>query len=279
MKANAVDNTGNHKVDDNLHSIYKSIDDVIIDDIQHMPLKNSYSSKVDMIVKQVLYLRNKDPMVQIVIFSQWQDLLYILGTAFKSANISFLGSHGTLTPEVGAGRRRNKYDSVEEFKDPQNEITCFLLNAKAQASGLTLVNATHIFLCEPLVNTSLELQAISRIHRIGQRRHTTVWMFAIENTVEESIVLMSTNKRLQYFEAETTPAANQDGTSKVISKSKEKNLSKAESMTLMKSGGIDTLVNKGNGEGESVTNGDLWNAFFCARSNNTGILRLNEVKN
>ena len=279
LKANAVDNTGNHKVDDNLHSIYKSIDDVIIDDIQHMPLKNSYSSKVDMIVKQVLYLRNKDPMVQIVIFSQWQDLLYILGTAFKSANISFLGSHGTLTPEVGAGRRRNKYDSVEEFKDPQNEITCFLLNAKAQASGLTLVNATHIFLCEPLVNTSLELQAISRIHRIGQRRHTTVWMFAIENTVEESIVLMSTNKRLQYFEAETTPAANQDGTSKVISKSKEKNLSKAESMTLMKSGGIDTLVNKGNGEGESVTNGDLWNAFFCARSNNTGILRLNEVKN
>lgn len=279
LKANAVDNIGNHKVDDNLHSIYKPIDDVIIDDIQHMPLKNSYSSKVDMIVKQVLYLRNKDPMVQIVIFSQWQDLLYILGTAFKSANISFLGSHGTLTPEVGAGRRRNKYDSVEEFKDPQNEITCFLLNAKAQASGLTLVNATHIFLCEPLVNTSLELQAISRIHRIGQTRHTTVWMFAIENTVEESIVLMSTNKRLQYFETETTPTANQDGASKVISTSKEKNLSKAESMTLMKSGGIDTLVNKGNGEGESVTNGDLWNAFFCARSNNTRILGLNEVKN
>ncbi|KSA01875.1 uncharacterized protein AC631_02331 [Debaryomyces fabryi] len=279
LKANAVDTTGNHKVDDNLHSIYQPIDDVIIDDIQHMPLKNSYSSKVDMIVKQVLYLRSKDPTVQIVIFSQWQDLLYILGTAFKSANISFLGSHGTLTPEVGAGRRRNKYDSVEEFKDPQNEITCFLLNAKAQASGLTLVNATHIFLCEPLVNTSLELQAISRIHRIGQTKLTTVWMFAIENTVEESIVLMSTNKRLQYFETETTPSAQQDGTLKSISKTKERNLSKAESMTLMKSGGIDTLVNKGNGEGESVTNGDLWNAFFCARANNAGINGLKEIKN
>lgn len=284
LKANAVNNNVSHKVDDNLYSIYKPIDDVIIEDIQHMSLKNSYSSKVDMIVKQVLYLRNKDPKVQIVIFSQWQDLLYILGTAFKSANISFLGSHGTLTPEVGGGRRRNKYDSVEEFKDPNNEITCFLLNAKAQASGLTLVNATHIFLCEPLVNTSLELQAISRIHRIGQMKHTTVWMFAIENTVEESIVLMSTKKRLQYFE--TDPALKEisnrkslnDEASSMISKTKEKNLSKAESMTLMKSGGIDTLVNKGNGEGESVTNSDLWNAFFCARANNSGILGPDELK-
>lgn len=285
LKANTVNNAIVNRSNDNIHSIYKSIDDGIIEDIQSIHLKNSYSSKVDMIVKQVIFLRNKDPSVQIIIFSQWQDLLYIIGTAFKSSNISFLGSHGTLTPEVGAGRRRNKYDSVEEFKNPNNQITCFLLNAKAQASGLTLVNATHIFLCEPLVNTSLELQAISRIHRIGQTRTTTVWMFAIENTVEESIVLMSTNKRLQYFEPESTPISgektlpNENSTKLTNSKVKEKNLSKAESMTLMKSGGIDTLVNKGNGEGESVTNGDLWNAFFCARAANPPISTLGELKN
>ena len=262
LNANNVANGIPHKSADNLHSIYKPIDKSVIDEIQRFQLKNSYSSKVDLIVKQVLYLKSKDPNVQIVIFSQWQDLLYIIGTAFLSANISFLGSHGTLTPDVGAGRYRAKYDSVEEFKKSPN-ITCFLLNARAQASGLTLVNATHIFLCEPLVNTSLELQAISRIHRIGQTRHTTVWVFAIENTVEESILLMSTNKRLQYL-AERDE--NKPAISEKISKSEEKDLSQAESMTLMRSGGNDTLINKGNGEGESVTNEDLWNAFFCARS-------------
>lgn len=245
-----------------LHSIYKSINASVIEDIQLIELKTSYSSKVDMIIKQVLYLKNQNPDVQIVIFSQWQDLLYIIGTALKTVNISYLASHGTLTPEIGGGRRRNKYDSVEQFKNPTLGITCFLLNAKAQASGLTLINATHIFLCEPLVNTSLELQAISRIHRIGQTKPTTVWMFAIENTVEESILLMSTNKRLQYFE---TPQSEKDVSNR-ISNTNEKDLSNAESITMMKSGGIDTLVNKSHSEGESVTNGDLWNAFFSATS-------------
>ncbi|XXZ97957.1 hypothetical protein QA089_000437 [Meyerozyma guilliermondii] len=259
LKANKI--ADRHKPAKNLHSIYHPVDNVVVEDIQNIELKNFYSSKVDTIVRHVLYLRSQNPRVQIVIFSQWQDLLYILGTAFKAADISYLGSYGTLTPEVGSGRRRNKYDSVEEFKDPSNNITCFLLNAKAQASGLTLINATHIFLCEPLVNASLELQAISRIHRIGQTKVTTVWLFAIENTVEESILLMSTNKRLGYLESKDGDIAGR------ISQSSERDLTKAESMALMTSGGIDTMINKGNGEGETVTNNDLWSAFFCAQTN------------
>lgn len=246
------------KRDENLYSIYQQMDDVAVNDIMQIPLKNSYSSKVDMIVKQVLYLKEKDPKVQIVVFSQWQDLLYILAVAFKNMGISYLASYGTLNSNGGAGRPRSKYDSVEEFKNPDNGITCFLLNAKAQASGLTLINATHIFLCEPLVNTSLELQAISRIHRIGQTKLTTVWMFAIENTVEESIVLLSTNKRLNYLETDENSTPNK------ISKAKD--LSRAESMTLLKSEGIDRLVNRSSGDGETVSNNDLWDAFFCASS-------------
>lgn len=260
LKANKAIDGPETKKDKNLYSIYNHIDNEIVEAVQNIQLKESYSSKVDMIVKQVLYLKSKDPKVQIVIFSQWQDLLYILAAAFKNASISYLASYGTLTPEIGGGRRKSKYDSVEEFKKPENGITCFLLNAKAQASGLTLINAQHIFLCEPLVNTSLELQAISRIHRIGQTKVTTVWMFAIENTVEESITLLSTNKRLQYLEY-GTPAPETKS-----NKNSEKGLTAAESMTLMKSGGIDTLVQKGAGEGETVSNGDLWDAFFCANS-------------
>ncbi|KAK6199919.1 SNF2 family N-terminal domain-containing protein [Scheffersomyces amazonensis] len=271
LKANQVEDTKNHN--SNLFSIYKPLPKEVIEEIQGIKLKNSYSSKVNMIVKQVLYLRSQNPDVQIVVYSQWQDMLYILGTAFKAADISFLGSYGTLRTDTGAGRKVKMYDSVETFKDPNNRITCFLLNAKAQASGLTLINATHIFLCEPLVNTSLELQAISRIHRIGQTKPTTVWMFAIENSVEESIVVMSTNKRLQYMEEQTPGppqlrenSINDTSAASMIAKANEKSLSKAESLTLMNSAGNDTLVAKGVGQGESVTNFDLWAAFFSART-------------
>ncbi|KAK6460835.1 SNF2 family N-terminal domain-containing protein [Scheffersomyces coipomensis] len=285
LKANKVVDSlegGSHSK--NLYSIYKALPKDTIEEIQNVKLENSYSSKVNMIVKQVLYLRSQNPSVQIVVYSQWQDMLYILGTAFKDADITYLGSYGTLRPDTGVGRKMKMFDSVETFKNPDNNITCFLLNAKAQASGLTLINASHIFLCEPLVNTSLELQAISRIHRIGQTKPTTVWMFAIENTVEESIVVMSTNKRLQYMEmtpevqSGKTKAGNDanipipNSTASLIAISDEKSLSKAESLTLMNSGGNDTLVGKGKAQGESVTNFDLWAAFFSARAG-SGIVR------
>lgn len=227
-----------------LYSIYRPLESNISDEIKDITLKSSYGLKVDLIVKQVLNLKRQDPLVQIVVFSQWQDLLIILGTAFKANGISFVGSRGTIS------ERPSSSDSISEFKDPTKGITCFLLNARAQASGLTLVNATHMFLCEPLVNTSLELQAISRIHRIGQKKKTTVWMFAIENSVEESIVLMSTKKRMRSVHKEAL---------------EEQDLNLAESMALMQSEGNASLVGKKHGDGEEVTNEDLWEAFFCAR--------------
>lgn len=263
---NHIQTKESHK---NLHSIYRPLEEKVSDEIKDITLKDSYGSKVDLIVKQILNLKRQNQKVQIVVFSQWQDLLIILGTAFKSNGISFVGSRGTLISEVGAGRHPDKYDSIEEFKNPHNNITCFLLNAKAQASGLTLVNATHIFLCEPLVNTSLELQAISRIHRIGQKHETTVWMFAIESSVEESIVLMSTNKRLRYMRQEAAKL-NESPEEEENDAAEKKDLSEAESMALMQSDGNALLVGKHHGDGEEVTNSDLWDAFFCARTSSDG---------
>lgn len=257
LKAQLVEDVGGLQKD-RLYLIYKPLPKKQIAEIDQMELKNQYSTKVDMIVRQVLYLRSKDPKVQIVIYLQWQDMLYILGTAFKANDITFLGSFGALLPEVGAGRPHKRYDLVEQFKAKDSDITCFLLNARAQASGLTLVNATHVFLCEPLVNTLLELQAILRIHRIGQTKPTSVYMFVIENTVEELIAVMAANRRLEYL--------NSDRENGDDSNTDEQLLTEAESMVLMNSEGIDAMVLNRPMQGETVLNADLWNAFFAART-------------
>ncbi|WPK24700.1 hypothetical protein PUMCH_001983 [Australozyma saopauloensis] len=185
--------------------VYKNLDPNTLKKIHKMKLENAYGSKVDLIVKQVLYLRSVEPDVQIVVFSQWQDLLFILSYAFDQALISYIVAKPNST------NRKSKAPSpAEQFKKKENGITCFLLNSQIQASGLNLVNATHIFLCEPLINTPTELQAISRIHRIGQTKVTTVWMFSVQNTIEDNIVALGTKKRLEYLAASANAAKNLD---------------------------------------------------------------------
>lgn len=260
LKAQAVENshtaveTENHH-NSSIHQVYKQIDSETLKKIQRIKLLNSYGSKVDMIVKQVLHLRNQDPEVQIVIFSQWQDLLVILAFAFDKAGITYVSAKGS---HVAAYKNR-KIDPVEEFKNRNNLKTCFLLNAQAQASGLTLINATHIFLCEPLVNTPTELQAISRIHRIGQKNITTVWMFAIENSVEENIVALGTRKRHEYLKAnaQENHQPQEDEADKIV----ETDLRTAESFALTLGQATET-GRQFSGNSESIADSDLWNVYF-----------------
>ncbi|CAM8967736.1 unnamed protein product [Rhodiola kirilowii] len=65
---------------------------------------------------------------------------------------------------------------------------------KHGANGLNLLEAQHVVLVEPLLNPAVEAQAISRVHRIGQRSKTLVHRFAVKGTVEEGILKLSRSR-------------------------------------------------------------------------------------
>lgn len=92
----------------------------------------------------------------------------------------------------GSSRHRGKF--VSEFQSDKS-IKVLLMSLRTDASGLTLTQATHVFLLEPSLNPAIEDQAVNRVHRIGQTCETYVHRFYMKNSVEEKILEMQRQKR------------------------------------------------------------------------------------
>lgn len=132
------------------------------------------------------------------------------------------------------------------------------MDAKTNSSGLTLVNATHVILCEPLINTAIELQAVARVHRIGQHQPTTVWVYVVEDTVEKSIYDISVERRMAHIGyPEYQYAASRSGRSDEI----EGQIEAANTLEL-EAAPLGKLLSSGTGGGEVVDQEDLWSCLF-----------------
>ncbi|PKY04018.1 DEAD box-containing helicase-like transcription factor/DNA repair protein [Aspergillus campestris IBT 28561] len=249
------------------NSIYTDISSGTLSEIKNIDLDSSFGTKIDTLARHILWLREHDPGSKSVVFSQYRYFLGILGSAFKKF-------------QIGYSTFDNK-DGIHMFKtDPS--VECFLLHAEAQSSGLNLVNATHVFLCEPLVNTAIELQAIARVHRIGQRRPTTVWMYLVSDTVEQSIYELSVSRRQDHIiqkerqrESHSTMSqqddkalekhvtdstvSSTDGTDKDIAVT-EVAIDSANSSEIQDAP-LSKLIAGGSG-GEIVKKDDLWQCLF-----------------
>ncbi|KAA8905574.1 SNF2 family N-terminal domain-containing protein [Sphaerosporella brunnea] len=221
--------------------IYADVDDWVLNEIKAIELPGaSYGSKIDMITRHLVWLKRNEPGFKAVLFSQWGDVLEVIKESLDRAKIG----HASLK-QAGIDKFRN---------DP--EIHCFLLHARSQSAGLTLVNATHVFLCEPLLNVGLELQAISRVHRIGQNKTTTVWLYAVNNTVEQSVMELAAGRRMALIGRDSNDdIAMTDADSDLNGK-----LEAAESEELRQ--GVSRFIAKAAKGGEMVLDGDLWGCLF-----------------
>ena len=221
-------------------TIYSGIHHNVLNQIKNIDLDGSFGTKIDTIARHILWIRDHDPGSKAVVFSQYKDFLDVLAKAFSQFRIGFT----SIDRKTG----------IEKFTtDPS--IECFFLHARAHSSGLTLVNATHVFLCEPLINTAIELQAIARVHRIGQYHPTTVWMYLVEGTVEQEIYHTSVKRRMAHLAQRVT----NDSTNG--EESLESRIEAANSLELEQAP-LANLLSKGSTGGELVPKDDLWGCLF-----------------
>ncbi len=224
-------------------SIYSEFNDDKLSAIQNIKLDGpSFATKIDTLIKHLLWLRQEDPGAKSIIFSQFREFLEVLSRAFDRFRIGFTSF--------------DQKNGISKFKEEPG-IECFLMDARAHASGLNLVNASHVFLCEPLLNTALELQAIARVDRIGQGHETTVWLYLVEGTVEQSIYNLSVKRRLEHIGKNDKGKKSEQSTPEVS----DLNLEAANSMELQQAA-LSKMMSKDKQLGEVIDNNDLWECLF-----------------
>ena len=124
---------------------------------------------------------------KVLIFSQMTRLLNILDDYLRFRGFSYCRIDG----QTSASDREERIDA---FQSPGSEKQIFILSTRAGGLGINLHSANIVIIFDSDWNPQVDLQAIDRAHRIGQKKQVIVYRLVTEGTVEEKIVERAARK-------------------------------------------------------------------------------------
>jgi SWI/SNF-related matrix-associated actin-dependent regulator of chromatin subfamily A member 5 len=118
---------------------------------------------------------------QVLIFSQMTRVLDILEDYCRYRNYTICRIDGETSLE-------EREVQIAEFTKANSPIFLFLLSTRAGGLGLNLMTADTVILFDSDWNPQVDLQAMDRVHRIGQTKPVLIYRMICENTIEEKII-------------------------------------------------------------------------------------------
>ncbi|KAF3359610.1 CWF complex protein sap61 [Verticillium dahliae VDG1] len=89
---------------------------------------------------------------------------------------------------------KDRFKSAQRFREnPRTKL--MLISLKAGNAGLNLVQASRVIILDPFWNPFVEMQAVDRVHRIGQQNEVKVYRILVKDSVEDRIMEIQTRKR------------------------------------------------------------------------------------
>ena len=124
---------------------------------------------------------------KILIFSQFTKVLDLLEDWFEYKGVEVCRIDGSTShPERDL--------EIKLFYHNSNKKV-FLLSTRAGGLGINLVPADTVILFDNDWNPQMDLQAIDRVHRIGQTKPVKIFRFVVRNSIEEILIGKSSSKR------------------------------------------------------------------------------------
>ncbi|CAM8877181.1 unnamed protein product [Rhodiola kirilowii] len=171
-----------------INSVRRYRESSILDRIQLEDFQTS--TKIDALKEEIRFMLERDGSAKGLVFSQFPSFLDLICYSLGKSGISSVQLVGSMTMS-------DKDSAIKKFnEDPACKI--FLISLKAGGIALNLTVASHVFLMEPCWNPAVELQAVDRVHCIGQGKPTRIVRFVIENTIEERLLKIQEKKDLAF---------------------------------------------------------------------------------
>ncbi|TVY19385.1 DNA repair and recombination protein RAD54B [Lachnellula arida] len=146
--------------------------------IHKAPVKSSTKFRV---LDQMLKYLSKNTTEKIVIVSNYTATLDLLGQHLASLSLPFLRLDGS-TPTA------TRQDLVDTFnRTSASRNFAFLLSAKSGGAGINLIGASRLVLFDVDWNPAVDLQAMARIHRDGQKKPVKIYRFLMAGGMDEKI--------------------------------------------------------------------------------------------
>ncbi|EDN10597.1 conserved hypothetical protein [Histoplasma mississippiense (nom. inval.)] len=124
---------------------------------------------------------------RVLIFSQFLDNLDVME--------DFLDGLGLLHRRLdGSMTSLQKQKQIDEFNVPGSPYFAFLLSTRSGGVGINLATADTVVIMDPDFNPHQDIQALSRAHRIGQRKKVLVFQLVTKGSAEEKIMQMGKKK-------------------------------------------------------------------------------------
>ncbi|RMZ78246.1 hypothetical protein DV737_g3998, partial [Chaetothyriales sp. CBS 132003] len=166
---------------------------------------------------------------KLLIFTNWPVELWELGFFLDLLGLPFL--------ELRSGQTvQEKEMTIARFNDPYQRAKILITTFKATAVGVNLHKACHnVVMMSMPENVNSALQAIGRVHRLGQTHNQNIWILGVVNSYDEFLQV----KVCEKFKAQIL------GEAKIIKKTwsdDEINLLRQEEIARDPDGTVDVRV-------------------------------------
>lgn len=123
-----------------------------------------------------------------IVFSQWTLLLDLIevamGHEFDEKPLRYDGSMSAI----------ERANAAQDFRDKRS-CKVMLVSLRAGNAGLNLTAASRVIIMDPFWNPYIEMQAVDRAYRIGQKNEVKVYRILTKQTVEDRIVELQERKK------------------------------------------------------------------------------------